>query len=103
MLETFSWQPNKEPLKVSLVHFLLVMATVGTLADGEAILVVAILILVEAMVEEDEEVVGMIPTTETMQVADMPTTYLPPYSTHLLLNNEPNSTNPMNPTLPITR
>ena len=23
MLETFSWQPNKEPLKVSFVHFLL--------------------------------------------------------------------------------
>ena len=23
VLETFSWQPNKEPLKVSLVHFLL--------------------------------------------------------------------------------
>ena len=24
VLERFSWQPNKEPLKVSLVHFLLV-------------------------------------------------------------------------------
>ena len=23
VLETFSWQPSKEPLKVSLVHFLL--------------------------------------------------------------------------------